>query len=193
MFTKNIKLPSNAGFSLVELMAVVAIVSILASMAMSMTKKVVVQSRQVEAKLTLSALHALMESIAVANDGCYVPGCPSGGLGGSVTPSLSSDCNGYVPDFRIGLKVSSCQKSRYHVYMSIADSRTYEATAVENQDPSNRKLIYPKCSDKWDVWLINQNKTLTNYCLTAFYGSYAYNSGMDSGNQAPGLCQPNCM
>lgn len=62
----------SRGFSLVELMVVVAIIGILSSIAIPNFKKFQAKARQTEAKTNLSVIHGLQSSYQ-SDEGCYYP------------------------------------------------------------------------------------------------------------------------
>ncbi len=64
---KNLKISSRAGFTLIELMVVVAIIGILASIAVPQYRKFQAKARQSEASITLGAIKSLESTQLAAN------------------------------------------------------------------------------------------------------------------------------
>lgn len=136
--------PNVSGFTLVELMVVVALVGILAAIAIPQYSKFTAKARQAEAKINLAAAYAILQSYAAEN--------------GSYTLCLRQA--GYVPEG----PVSNCGPPRYYVIGF--DERLYESqftcgpggnqpcayyqfagqgtTACDNTHPT-----FPCCSAGW--------------------------------------------
>ncbi len=64
---KNLKISNNKGFTLIELMVVVAIIGILASIAVPQYRKFQAKARQSEASITLGAIKSLESTQLAAN------------------------------------------------------------------------------------------------------------------------------
>lgn len=136
------KRPAQAGFSLVELMIVVAIIGILAALAVPRFQSFQAKARQSEAKNNLSHMYTLQMSYYGDND-AY-----------AAVPAISPPNNCDVAN-PIGFKVSPCNKVRYTYAASIgAGGTTFIATAV-----AAAGKIVPGCNQT-DNWQINQEKTL---------------------------------
>lgn len=106
MFTKALAKKKESGFSLVELMVVVGIIGILASLAMPKFTMFQAKARQAEAKGALSQLFTLQESYFSDND-TYTT--DTAALGFSVTGT-----------------------ARYAYAVTAATASTWDATATES-------------------------------------------------------------
>ena len=140
---------STRGFSLVELMVVVAIIGVLASLAVPRFKTFQAKARQAEAKTNLAHLYTLQQSYYADYDS-YWKGdntfgfeCSQNELGFMVTPC---DIDGkYSKNKRYSYKVVS------------GDSMEFEARAQSQAGKDNR--ILAGCTA--DEWKINQDKNIT--------------------------------
>ncbi len=129
----------NRGFSLIELMVVIAIIGLLSSLAIPKFRIFQAKARQSEAKSNLSYIYALEESYfgdqdkyaALDNQGKDY-GCTANELGFVLTPC----------------------KARYNYSVTVSDA-TFVATATSGQ----KNEIMPGC-EKEDVWTINEQKQL---------------------------------
>lgn len=127
------------GFSLVELMIVVAIIGILAALAVPKFQSFQAKARQSEAKNNLSHLYTLQMSYYGDND-TYVAVAKIG-----VDACTATN--------EIGFRVTPCNKVRYN-YDSTG-GQTFTATATSG----SKIQIVAGCADT-DVWTINQDKDL---------------------------------
>jgi type IV pilus assembly protein PilE len=132
---------SNAGFSLVELMVVVAIIGILAGLALPKFNLFQAKARQSEVKSNLSHIYTLQVSYFGDND-TYVEF-------GAVSSSACNTGNalGFVP--------SPCNKLRY----------TYNSNGTTSFTATGNVLmtkIFPACGNATaaDTWTIDSAKNL---------------------------------
>ncbi len=141
---------SMKGFSLVELMVVVAIISVLAALAIPRFKTFQAKARQAEAKSNLSHIYTLEESYRGEND-TYVDlaaanycGLTTGNLLGFVIPG---GCN----------PASATSKVRYGYAVGPGSTTTaFTATATSGGGTANK--VNPDCAA--DIWTMDQNKVL---------------------------------
>ena len=129
------------GFSLVELMIVVAIIGILAALAVPKFQSFQAKARQTEGKNNLSHMFTLQMAYHGDNDS-YV----------AVTTTGRSGCNSNP----IGFTVTGCGsggKSRYS-YISTGTATAFLATAT-----AAANIIVASCATQ-DIWTINQDKLL---------------------------------
>jgi prepilin-type N-terminal cleavage/methylation domain-containing protein len=136
---------TNKGFSLVELMVVVAIIGILASLAIPRFQVFQAKARQAEAKTNLSYIYTLEQSFYGDND--KFSKMDAVGLG---------KCTGSGQN-ALGFEVSNCKKARY-VYTANIFANGQEFTATATSGEGNANKIRPKC--KADVWSIDQDNVL---------------------------------
>ena len=136
------------GFSLVELMAAVAIVAILVSLALPRFRLFIARSRMAEAKTNLGIIATLQQSYLAE----YQKYANLAGMG------YSGDCNstaeGSKDKNELGFRVVSCEDLLYN-YNSSGGTTSFTAKAS-----SNGSTIYPECTGKHDEWSINQKRKL---------------------------------
>jgi len=183
MKTKLINLVSRTkrrdGFSLVELMIVVAIIGILAALAIPRFQQFQSKSRQSEARSNLAHIYTLQVSYNGDNDTFSNYGCLSlGGATNVITNSVAS-CGGASSGVwqdskacnttnEIGFRVTDCKKVRY-IYSNIGNQNKFTATAVEiDAGATTSRRVFPGCtSAKSDTWQINEVKSLYNLEVTS--------------------------
>lgn len=165
-------LSTNKGFSLVELMVVVAIIGILASIAIPSVNKYMAKARQTEAKTNLSSLYTAEKAFAAEFNtydttfsvvGLKPEGKMRYNFGFATASGLDLTLYGYtaaVTDTSIDA-TTSCASTGTCTMMagsegampaSTADTATFTAGAVGR--------ISTGGSD--DVWTVNQNKDFQN-------------------------------
>ena len=140
------------GFSLVELMAVVAVVMVLVSLALPRFRLFIARSRQAEAHANLGIIASLQQTYQLSS------GTPStdefnvgrGASSGSCGAGSMHEGNA------LGFRVIDCGKLRYTytVNSGIFGRALSEGTAG--------KEIYPNCPGSNDEWTINRQRTLNN-------------------------------
>lgn len=138
---KRLSVNREAGFSLVELMIVVAIIGILAALAVPRFQSFQAKARQSEAKNNLSHMYTLEMSYYGDNDK-YAPVASTG----------ADSCPGAKND--IGFRVTPCNKVRYN-YSATGDQNGFAGTA----EASDKRPVVPGCKTK-DKWTIDQDKEL---------------------------------
>jgi prepilin-type N-terminal cleavage/methylation domain-containing protein len=131
----------EAGFSLVELMIVVAIIGILAALAVPRFQSFQAKARQSEAKNNLSHMYTLEMSYYGDND-TYA----------SVPSTGADECPGTKND--IGFRVTPCSKVRYN-YTATGGTDGFLGTA----EASTKRPVVPGCKIK-DKWTIDHDKEL---------------------------------
>lgn len=139
-------LGGQQGFSLVELMVVVAIIGVLSALAVPRFRVFQAKARQAEAKTNLSHIYTLQQAYHGDND-VYV-NLSTTGFSGSGT-----NC----PDNDLGFELNPCEKSRYGYQVADAATDVFTAEATSGSAGNNRVL--PGCQA--DEWTIDHDKVLT--------------------------------
>lgn len=144
---------STKGFSLVELMVVVAIIGVLASLAVPRFKTFQAKARQAEAKTNLAHLYTLQQSYYADYDKYWGGGgktwgfeCDQNPLGFMVTPC--GDENYEAP----------YSKNKRYAY-KVEDGNTEEFVAKAKSQDLKQNRILAGCTA--DLWKIDQDKTIT--------------------------------
>lgn len=137
------------GFSLVELMIVVAIIGILAALAVPKFQSFQAKARQSEAKNNLSHIYTLEESYHGDND-TYVVFAIQGRSSNAV-PAVCAAPAANAVGFQV---VGACNKIRYGYTGGAATGTTFLATAA-----SYGGLIVSGCATL-DTHTVNHNKNL---------------------------------
>ncbi len=143
---------AQKGFSLVELMIVVAIIGILAALALPKFSKFQAKARQAEAKSNLSHIYTLETAYHGDNDSYATL---SGR--GVITNSTCTTAN------PLGFILPDCSKVRYEYSIAAGANgiaTEYVGTAVAGNNAATSK-VFPGCLT-YDTWTINQVKTLSN-------------------------------
>jgi len=137
----------NSGFSLVELMVVVAIIGILAALAVPKFQTFQAKARQSEAKTNLSHIYTLEVSYHGENN-TYL-----------ALTSIGATNNCVLGANTLGFTLTDCTKVRYDYVTTAATISAFTAQAT---NVANRR-INPACTaTALDQWTINEAKTLTN-------------------------------
>ena len=136
-------------FSLVELMAAVAIVGILVALALPRYRLFIATSRQAEAQSNLGIIATLQQTYQLKYDGKHFTDSFNMGQGGG------GSCQDANQKNELGFRVVDCGKLRY----------TYNAAtfgSAKNDGANNSLLIYPGCTGSADEWSITKERVLTN-------------------------------
>lgn len=142
----------NAGFSLVELMIVVAIIGVLAALAVPKFKTFQAKARQAEVKTNLTHIYTLEEAYYGDNE-AYIA-MPSTGFVSRAAVNCNANALGFLPQPCQRLKV------RYTYAAAIQNGGT-EFTASGTSGSGANNLVFPGCGTQ-DVWGIDETKLLTN-------------------------------
>lgn len=177
------RISNNEGFTLVELMIVVAIIGILAAVAIPNYQKFQAKARQSEAKVALGSAYtseksfqteynqftACIRNIGIAADGTnnfYAVGFPSDP---STTPTAmyygvaSSSCatqDGYFVAQRNAGASASCQVTNFARGMCLAGGGVNNSTPGFTMTAGG--YISPTSGTVVDLWTIDHNKSLNN-------------------------------
>ena len=134
------------GFSLVELMVVVAIIGVLASLAIPRFKTFQAKARQAEAKTNLAHLYTLEQAYHGNND--------------TYTNLKEGD---ECADNILGFKFENCKggkttKDKRYMYQ-VKDSSASVFTGLATSEKDNDNKVMPGCT-KADQWSVNQEKVI---------------------------------
>lgn len=141
------KLLKMFGFSLVELMAAVAVMGILVSLALPRFRAFIARSRMAEAKANLGIIATLEQSYLVEYQ-IYTNLSPSVGGGGN--------CGDPYEKNELGFRMVNCADARYYYSATASGGGSFRAEANNNGNE-----IYPNCSDNpQDRWFINEKRFL---------------------------------
>lgn len=173
-------LRSNQGFSLVELMVVVAIIGILATMAIPQVNRFVAQSRQSEARVTLSAIYQFNTAFRNGDAQSYTSsldlmGFRPGGtyryntgfnarfpdavtatipvLGANERISLKAGCGVAAPGWAADCTLVNQTAGTDAPVAAVATQNTFLAHALGNISQSGASV---------DTWTLSENKIMTN-------------------------------
>ncbi len=153
MSAKEILKGKLLGFSLLELMVVVAILGVLATVAVPRFNIFRARSRQAEAKSSLGVIFTLQESFAIDHERYYdgdetkwggVAMNKNGtryGYGGSG----NSGCVAGRSKNKLGFRLANCEKARYGYFINGAGEDGFLAIAYGASDTPGDKRIFPGC------------------------------------------------
>ncbi|MCB9229455.1 MAG: prepilin-type N-terminal cleavage/methylation domain-containing protein [Deltaproteobacteria bacterium] len=148
----------NRGFSLVELMIVVAIIGVLSALAVPRFRTFQAKARQAEAKSNLAFIYTLQQSYFGDNDKFATMEDTGNG----------TDC----PENELGFVLKPCDSARY-VYKSSSTDAAVDFAAVATSGTGSSNKVLTGCSSA-DEWRIDQEKCLcalndvTKHCDDTF-------------------------
>ena len=146
------------GFSLVELMAVVAIIAVLSALTLPRYRAFVARSRMGEAKVNLKHIQAL-QALYRSENAEYYSGLEVGNISGAQKCNVGSA--GVELRNELGFQPDDCAQLRYG-YTTTGGSVTFNGTADYNGTPE-QKAIYPECGGSGkDRWSIDNTKKPTH-------------------------------
>ena len=141
------------GFSLLELMVVVAILGILATVAVPRFNIFRARSRQAEAKTNLGVIFTLQESFAIDHEK-YYNGKKAEWGGTDMDTLTNSDGyhkgvgSGSCDPNKLGFRLANCGKARYSYWIANANENEFLAIAYAPSDITKGKRIFPGCDGK---------------------------------------------
>ena len=136
------------GFSIVELMVVIVILSGLTMLGLSRYYAFITKGRQAEARLNLKAIADLQETWRYENERYNAEG-KSTGVGAFSSDQCSTSNNGEQMKNELGFRPKDCGELRYGYWWT--GGTTGEAFAESTT--RDTKFIFPGCAqtDKWTV------------------------------------------
>ena len=141
------EIKNEDGFSLVELMVVVAIIGVLAGLAVPRFRTFQAKARQVEAVTALKTMYTLQESYYGENE-VYANMALTGRNGAVVA----------CPSNAIGFRLTPCNdKLRYGIRVTGASNVAWNGDAISGTGINNK--VVPGCAVP-DFWQIDQDKFL---------------------------------
>ena len=141
----------NKGFSATELVVVIVILGLLATMSVSRFNAYLAKGRQAEATVNLTMIGTLQETWKFGR-GAYNPAPGGSGVGEFGTNDRCSDnTDREQMKNELGFRPKDCEKLRYGY-----DWDASEATA-DSSDADSDKYIYPGC-DEIDQWKLDYSK-----------------------------------
>lgn len=143
---------TERGFTLVELMVVVAIIGILSALAIPRFRNFQAKARQAEAKTNLASIYTLETSYQAEND-TYVALAAMGR-----NPAGGTTC---AATNLLGFYLTDCTKARYQYSTTAATVGAFTAQAITGTGQNNLVLPSTTCTSP-DTWTINETRTLTN-------------------------------
>jgi prepilin-type N-terminal cleavage/methylation domain-containing protein len=142
------------GFSLVELMIVIAIIGILSALAAPKFRRYQIQAKQAEAKTMLRFIATNAE--AAAQDGVTGAAIPLS----STDRSTGTSC---LLDNWIGFKPTDCTRIRYKYDLtSVTLGGVDLLLAMEAEALEFNELVIPNCASTDDRWRVNLAGTVTD-------------------------------
>ena len=143
----------NQAFSIPELVTVIVIIGILATLGVQQYRSFVANGRQAEAKLNLKAIADLQETYKYEKEK-YNGLAKTDGVGAFDPNDQCGTSNpGKEMKNELGFRPSNCAKLRYGYWWTTGTSAQFYADSRAYADSTDKddKLIYPGCNkiDKW--------------------------------------------
>ena len=139
----------TAGFSLLELMVVVAILGVLAMVAIPRYDIFRARSRQSEAKANLGVLFTLQETFRIEHERYYNG---DGGAWGGDSMNDATSRQGYrgattrtCQRNKLGFRMANCGEARYGYFVAGADEDEYIMVAYGASDVQGDERVFPGC------------------------------------------------
>lgn len=141
------------GFSLLELMVVVAILGVLATVAVPRFNIFRARARQSEAKSNLGVIYTLQEAFKIDKENFY-DGDHNKWGGTQMNDNGSRDgytgggtgaCAAAVANNALGFRFANCTEARYGYYMAGGVENWFTAIAFAPSDTTGEKRIFPGC------------------------------------------------
>ena len=132
---------NQAGFSLVEMMVVVAIIAVLAALGDGYSKEMMAKARQAEAKTnTASAMSLIFSKDDLTPQ--VVLGSPDSNqrLGDTLSNDDDSGVDSCNVANELGFKITNCQKVRYSYYVTWSGA-SWSVQAIEIRKPEGSGYV----------------------------------------------------
>ena len=145
------------GFSLIELMAVVAIMGVLVSLALPRFRTFLARARMGEAIHNLGVINSLQKSYRLhhemfGEDNVYWTGLLMGNMADNPALGCTDTTVNLHQKNKLGFRVEDCRKLRYDYY-------GVGATNDRAQNLKGKQRIYPGCIGSSDIWELHRNTT----------------------------------
>ncbi len=174
-----------AGFSLLELMVVVAILGVLATVAVPRFNIFRARARQSEAKTNLGVIFTLQEAFQIEHEEYYNGEGTTGKTWGGTDMNGFANRDGYqgagsatCDPNKLGFRLANCAKARYAYWMAGANESNFLTVSFAASDVGAR--IFPGCDG------LNQGITRTqNQPDTVVAGNTPCSSTFAASGDAP--------
>ncbi len=154
MGAKEILKGKQLGFSLLELMVVIAILGVLATVAVPRFNIFRARARQGEAKINLGAIFTLQESFAIEHERYYDGVTAS--WGGQAMNSAAVRVGYFVGNVhrctpaqmrnKLGFRLANCTETRYGYYIAGANETQFLSVAFGASDQVGSQRVFPGCN-----------------------------------------------
>ena len=145
---------NKLGFSLLELMVVVAIIGVLATFAVPRFNIFRARARQSEAKSNLGVIFTLQEAFKIDKEKYYDGVGGGSGWGGANMKGYDNRvgyngggthrCGSAEANNKLGFRLANCEATRYGYYVTGADEDNFMVYAAAESDAEAR--IFPGCN-----------------------------------------------
>ncbi len=157
----SLKASAQRGFTLVELMVVVAIIGMLAAIALPRFKTFQAKARQAEARTNLASVFSLEQSYQGENDTYVVV---AAGMECNQTNTGTSPIGFYISDCTAPTNYTTGPTGPRYTYSVAAGAAgittSFIATATSGNTATTNR-IYPGCAIP-DTWTMDHNRRLSN-------------------------------